>query len=137
MARNPIPALALTGKNKPERQGDTNQAIELWAHTVSPRIYAVDTPIVGTISGKLIPPSDAFLLIAGLQAVVFSAGLGTLTLPKPFPNGWLSLELTNANTNWLGFVVAGATLDAISVTCENAAGSVTGTQTVSYEAIGW
>lgn len=131
MAQNPIPGLTLPGPNAPERLNDNMNAILRWSKGISPRIYGVGTPIVG--SNPPTPPSDAYLLQRGRQSVVFSGGLsdGVLTLPMAFPNGWLSLQLNGSTT--FNYETSGATLQTINV--HSTIG--TGTFTVDFDALGW
>jgi hypothetical protein len=98
--QNPIPGLsALIGPNSTADSPGNMNALLRWAKTISPRILAADATAGESSNAALYCPagtappscpSDAYLLIAGDQAVTFSAGAGLITLPQSFPNGILS-----------------------------------------------
>jgi hypothetical protein len=137
--RNPIPALILTAVHGPQVQdpavASALQDVELHAKTVSPRIWTIGTPIYAPNGPPPKPPSDAFVEQPGTQSVSFTGGLGLLTLPNPFPNGWLSLQLTSQNSFFLNYILSGTlTLGTISIVEST---SVTASLGVDYRAIGW
>lgn len=140
MAVQGIPALAVdTSTDAPSDQNA--RRLSTWSKGISPRMYAVDAPMHGTLP---IPntPSDAYLMIAGEQAVAFSAGSGLLTFPRPFPNGLLSISLTTplnrAAPVAFGPLYAGTyTAASVQLYYAEATGPLTGTIAVIYQAIGW
>jgi hypothetical protein len=106
--------------------------LQIWAQSVSPRIFTVATPIYQPGGPPPTPPSDAYLAQIGRYQVTMSAGgSGTLTLQQPFPNGWLSLQM-NGLYNFQ-YNTGGVTLQAITVTYGLAAGTVY----IDVLAVGW
>jgi hypothetical protein len=128
--RQPVPALLLLSPHDDSRTGDNFDSLARWSKTVGPRMLAIGSPIFG--SNPPPTPSDAWLFQRGLVSITFSSGLGTLTLPKAFPNGWLSLQVTNVPG--FGYLTAGATAQAVSVTLS---GGGSGTYIADVDALGW
>lgn len=129
MTQSKIPGLLLPAPNDPTRTADNFNAILRWSKSQSPVMLGIGAPIVGT--NPPAPPSSAYVSQSGLVAVVFVAGVGTLTLPEAFPNGWLSLHLAGAN--FYGYETAGATLDTIKLLT----GAADATYNVDIDAVGW
>jgi hypothetical protein len=133
MSTNPVPGLITPAPYADSASAGNWQALLLWSKTVSPRMFSVGTAITPTAPpAPPAPPSDAYLVQRGGQLVAFTAGTGTLTLPLPFPNGWLSLMLCGNGD--FQYNPSGATLQAITVT---ASGSPTASVVVDYDALGW
>jgi hypothetical protein len=130
MAQLLIPGLILPAPNDQTRTADNFNVLQRWAKSVSPRMLAVGDPIVGTNPPQ--PPSDAYVAIRGVFSVHFTGGLGTLTLPLAFPNGWLSLALGGSEA--FTYTAAGATLSTIQIV--NPVGG-TATVNVDVDAVGW
>lgn len=128
---NPIPPLIMPAPNLAEtRQGDNNNAVLRWSKGVSPIMFGVGDPIVG--SNPPVPPSNAYLGQRGRQLVAFTAGIGTLTFPKAFPNGLLSAML--GGTFVVEYNPTGATLGSLPVTTS---GIGTGSAEVDFDLCGW
>lgn len=124
----------MPGRYLPERTADNSQAVQLWSQSVSPRMFQVATPIISLNSAAPpTPPSDAYIVQAGIMPTVFTTGAATLTLPQPFPSGWLSLQLTGGN-DYLTYSTAGATLQTVHVA---ALSGDSGTFNIDVWAVGW
>ena len=98
--------------------------------------------VVGTaIDGGA--PAAPYFEGTGLANVSFTAGVGTLTFPTPFPNGLLSLQATpkipNATSSTAFGILLGGVINKTSVQLWHAinGSSVTASVDVSYTAVGW
>lgn len=131
---NPIPGLVLPSINPPLIQdpqvSKALQATQTWAKSVSPRMFAVGTAIYAPNGDPPTPPTDAYLGQRGIASVTISSGMGYLTLPEPFPNGWLSLQLTGGG-NW-AYDLFGVSLQRIQVLY-----SLNATVDCDFDAVGW
>ncbi len=130
--QNPVPSLILPAANHvtiPGAQQSNNQAIIRWGKTVTPRLFAIGEPIFAPNGAPPTPPSDAYLLQRGRVPVTISGGDGTLTLPSPFPNGWLSLVLEGGGGDWY-YDTVGVTLGQINVFGPSST-------MVDIDAVGW
>jgi hypothetical protein len=134
MTANPIPGLFVPARSAPliddPQVSKSLLGIQQWAKSVSPRIWAVGSPIKG--SNPPSPPSDAYISQIGRYNVNLTSGTGTLTLSHPFPNGWLSLSLNGGYS--FQYSTFGVTLQAITISVVS---GPTATVPVDVQAIGW
>jgi hypothetical protein len=136
MTRNPVPGLVMPSPHNTERQSENNHAVRNWSKSVSPRMLAVDTPLYAPTAAPT-PPSDAYLMQGGYQTVAFTAGAGTLTLPKGFPNGVLSFS-GNSFSNIIIGLDGFPSLTTIPLYAyQSFVTGYTGNVDVSYHVVGW
>lgn len=108
--QNPVPGLSLPGTQEAASNVRNNNTMLRWAKKISPRMLAVDQPLYYPTTATIpnskppTPPTDAYLEQDGWQSVSFGSGTGILTLPKAFPNGILSAQLTVIQQTTLLFV---------------------------------
>lgn len=135
--QNPVPGLVLPAPNSkaiPGRQQDNNNALGRWAKTVGPRLWKVGTPIYAPNGAPPTPPSDAYLGQRGIVQVTLAGGSAVLTLPDPFPNGWLSLGLTGqGGAGGWSYTPFGVTLGTIEVFFSGS----NGLYNIDIDAVGW
>lgn len=141
MTQSPLPGLILPAPNDPTRIADNLNAILRWSKGLSPLMFGVGVPLVGT--NPPTPPSSAYLEQGGFQPVVFASGVGTLTFPKVFPNGVLCINVNFADNTaqmdslTLRTAAPAPTTAAVGLTGMVNGSAYTGTGYVSYKATGW
>ncbi len=141
---NPVPGLILTQPQTQAGNVQNNNSIIRYTKTISPRFYAVDTAMFSANSTPPpTPPTDAYIQIAGVQAVVFTSGSGTLTFPQTFPNGVLEAQVSamyqfDPILASVTYPYAGGlgTLSLNGYDLSTASGAA-GTVYIAYDAIGW
>lgn len=135
--QNPVPGLVI-GVNDPPPT--VNQAVQQWARQVSPVMYGTGAPLFGTLP---VPsaPSNAYLSQMGAAVVAFTSGNGSLTFPRPFPNGVLSFSGIINDTTTTDVVSlsygSGTSLTAIPLVLNIDATAITLNVTVVFTVVGW
>lgn len=115
----------------------SNNAVRVNGYPVVP-LRAVQNAAVGT-APSVTAVAPAYKTVAGRQAVAFTAGAGTLTLPSSqFATGLLCIVCTaEANDFVVAHNAAASTKTAIALTGFDAGTASNATVTIDYIAIGW
>jgi hypothetical protein len=138
MAVQGLPGLFVDVSSSANTQAN-NRRVVTWSRTVSPLMFGVSTPMLGTLPVPPVP-QNCYLMQTGTPEMTFSSGAATWTFPNPFPNGVLSVvgTLPFQSGAAVSVVTVGRpTLDHVAVFLV-VGGSPWGSAAfVSLTAIGW
>ena len=131
---SPITPLSLPGIHDPSRLNDNMDAINLWSLSISPLVFFVGTPLVGTNPPK--PPSNQYIVGFDNPSVTFTAGVASVTFPTAFPNGVMYIGVSNPTGSTTADVFSFGSTTLTGFTLYSSIGG-TGPGQASYFALGW
>jgi hypothetical protein len=120
-------------------QGDTLNASDLngnFSYLESQILAPVDTNLSSVGGATVNPSTTPMIWQAGSTIVTTAAGVATVTFPKPFPNGLLTVQVTNGDSSSCGGQAIWEGSGA-SVTGFPIYNGGNGTCRVNWVAIGW